>query len=102
MMQAAANVTDFYYGRSPGKVHTIPIHLMFPGFIHTWLVSTLALQCVSGIGQGGIPGGGPGPAAWGSWGYQSCTETLHKFSARGLRSFTFSMSQVDCSLVFVV
>lgn len=38
-------------------------------------------------GQGGIPGGGP----WSdSWGYQSCTETLHKFSARGFRNFTYS------------
>ena len=26
-----------------------------------------------------------------SWGYQSCTETLHSFSARGIRNYTFSL-----------
>mmetsp|Transcript_11218 Transcript_11218/g.27581 ORF Transcript_11218/g.27581 Transcript_11218/m.27581 type:complete len:484 (-) Transcript_11218:288-1739(-) len=39
-------------------------------------------------GPGGIPGDGPGP---GSWGWQSCTENLHQFSARGIRSYTFSL-----------
>jgi hypothetical protein len=42
-------------------------------------------------GPGGVPGDGPGPDAWG---YQSCTETLHGFSARGppplgLRAYSF-------------
>eukprot|EP00547_Thalassionema_nitzschioides_P013132 CAMPEP_0194256392 /NCGR_PEP_ID=MMETSP0158-20130606/36557_1 /TAXON_ID=33649 /ORGANISM="Thalassionema nitzschioides, Strain L26-B" /LENGTH=71 /DNA_ID=CAMNT_0038995057 /DNA_START=156 /DNA_END=368 /DNA_ORIENTATION=+ len=31
-------------------------------------------------GPGNIPGDGPGR---GSWGYQSCTETLHTFSSIG-------------------
>jgi len=51
-------------------------------------------HCLDGEGQGGIPGGGPGPASWGPWGYQSCTETLHQFSSsasgHGFRNFTFS------------
>lgn len=38
-------------------------------------------------GPGGVPGDGPGSD---SWGYQSCTETLHGFSARGFRNYTFS------------
>ena len=42
-------------------------------------------------GPGNIPGDGPG---LGSWGYQSCTETLHTFSSvgrggRGLRHFSY-------------
>ena len=42
-------------------------------------------------GPGNIPGDGPGK---GSWGYQSCTETLHLFSSsrrngHGIRSFDF-------------
>lgn len=68
-IELAANITDMYYGYD-GK------------------------QCLDGEGQGGIPGGGPGPASWGPWGYQSCTETLHQFSsvtsAHGFRDFTFS------------
>lgn len=43
-------------------------------------------------GPGGIPGDGPAPAcAEDSWCYQSCTETLHTFSSRGLRNYTFSL-----------
>lgn len=53
-------------------------------------------SCLDGEGQGGIPGGGPGPAAWGTWSYQSCTETLHAFSSsasgHGFRNFQFSLS----------
>lgn len=37
-------------------------------------------------GPGNIPGDGPG---LGSWGYQSCTETLHKFSSRGIRDYEY-------------
>jgi lysosomal Pro-X carboxypeptidase len=44
-------------------------------------------------GPGNVPGDGPGK---GSWGYQSCTETLHTFSSRarnphhlGLREYDF-------------
>ena len=70
LLHAAATITDFYYSRSPDA-------------------------CVSGQGQGLIPGGGPGPPSWGSWSYQSCTETLHQFSARGLRNFTFSMQAAN-------
>ena len=70
LLALAANITDMYYGYTPGGA------------------------CISTQGQGGIPGGGPGPASWGSWGYQSCTETLHAFSSRasaghGFRDFSF-------------
>jgi lysosomal Pro-X carboxypeptidase len=37
-------------------------------------------------GPGNIPGDGPG---LGAWGYQSCTETLHLFSSRGIRDYEF-------------
>lgn len=34
---------------------------------------------------------GPGLSSpFSAWGYQSCTETLHPFSARGLRNYTFN------------
>ena len=39
-------------------------------------------------GPGGVPGDGPGPD---SWGWQSCTENLHQFSARGIRSYNFDI-----------
>ena len=47
-------------------------------------------------GPGNIPGDGPG---LGSWGFQSCTETLHAFSSarhsgRGVRSFDFD-AEID-------
>lgn len=38
-------------------------------------------------GPGNTPGDGPG---LGSWGWQSCTETLHRFSARVIRNYTFN------------
>lgn len=42
-------------------------------------------------GPGGLPGDGPGPD---SWGYQSCTETLHPFSSRSsVRNYTFNFNQ---------
>ncbi|CAM9481871.1 unnamed protein product, partial [Ectocarpus fasciculatus] len=41
-------------------------------------------------GPGNIPGDGPG---LGAWGYQSCTETLHQFSSRGIRDYQFDMQQ---------
>ena len=38
-------------------------------------------------GPGEVPGDGPGDDS--AWGYQSCTENLHQFSARGpIRSYT--------------
>lgn len=44
-------------------------------------------------GPGGVPGDGPGQD---SWGYQSCTETVHEFSSRGkdgggIRKYAFDM-----------
>lgn len=50
-------------------------------------------------GLGSTPGGGPGP---GMWGWQSCTETLHSFSSRALRNFTFnySASAAECVNIF--
>ena len=35
-----------------------------------------------------VPGDGPGGRT--AWSWQSCTETLHEFSSRGIRNFTFS------------
>eukprot|EP00039_Didymoeca_costata_P008891 m.118213 g.118213 ORF g.118213 m.118213 type:complete len:487 (-) comp14274_c0_seq4:63-1523(-) len=67
LLAAAGSIADMYYSRTGN-------------------------DCVSGQGQGGVPGGGPGPAAWGSWSYQSCTENLHQFSGRGVRNFTFNMN----------
>eukprot|EP00041_Stephanoeca_diplocostata_P017902 m.369509 g.369509 ORF g.369509 m.369509 type:complete len:520 (-) comp20851_c0_seq7:2048-3607(-) len=70
----AANITDMFYGYTAGGA------------------------CLQGEGQGGIPGGGPGPAEWGPWGVQSCTETLHQFSSsksgHGFRDFQFNMDEV--------
>eukprot|EP01064_Diplonema_japonicum_P033751 TRINITY_DN6744_c0_g1_i1.p1 TRINITY_DN6744_c0_g1~~TRINITY_DN6744_c0_g1_i1.p1 ORF type:complete len:492 (+),score=144.60 TRINITY_DN6744_c0_g1_i1:782-2257(+) len=54
--------------------------------------------CIADIGQGGVPGGGPptlGGAAADAWSYESCTETLHEFSGRGVRDFQFNMTQVN-------
>jgi len=51
-------------------------------------------------GPGGIPGDGPGPN---SWGWQSCTENLHQFSARGVRNYSFSLAdsaEKPCSRIF--
>lgn len=49
-------------------------------------------QCLPTLleGPGGVPGDGPGPDAWG---FQSCTENLHEFSARGIRNYTFDMQR---------
>jgi lysosomal Pro-X carboxypeptidase len=71
----AVNVTDMFYGYN-------------------------GADCIDGEGQGGIPGGGPGPASWGPWGYQSCTETLHQFSSsvttgHGFRDFDFSLGSAS-------
>jgi len=51
--------------------------------------------CLDGRGQGGIPGGGAAPNMLldptdTAWGYQSCTETLHAFSGRGVRNFSYA------------
>eukprot|EP00755_Sulcionema_specki_P008997 Sspe_Gene.42458::Locus_20605_Transcript_4_5_Confidence_0.286_Length_1924::g.42458::m.42458/K01285/PRCP; lysosomal Pro-X carboxypeptidase len=50
-------------------------------------------------GAGGIPGGGPPTLGdfGDSWGYQSCTETLHEFDGRGVRDFDFSMDDVNAA-----
>ena len=42
-------------------------------------------------GPGGVPGDGPGV---GSWGFQSCTETLHEFSsATPVRRYAFNLTE---------
>lgn len=41
-------------------------------------------------GPGNIPGDGPGLT---SWGYQSCTETLHEFSSRGIRDYVYEYNR---------
>ena len=55
--------------------------------------------CLENVGQGGVPGNGPWPAN--SWGYQSCTETLHQFSTPpgSWRNFTFDLGKAnaDCA-----
>lgn len=45
--------------------------------------------------DGGTPGDGPAPAS--SWGYQSCTETLHKFSTRAgaWRAYNFDLAALS-------
>mmetsp|Transcript_155910 Transcript_155910/g.499861 ORF Transcript_155910/g.499861 Transcript_155910/m.499861 type:complete len:491 (-) Transcript_155910:222-1694(-) len=50
-------------------------------------------------GPGNTPGDGSGP---GAWGWQSCTETLHSFSARVLRNYTFDFkaSASECSALY--
>lgn len=79
----AAMITDFFYGYDGST-------------------------CLQGEGQGGIPGGGPGPASWGTWGYQSCTETLHQFSSsasgHGFRDFPFNLTAVneECQRIYGV
>lgn len=52
-------------------------------------------------GPGNVPGDGPGLTAWG---YQSCTETLHKFSSRGIRDygFDFDRSTEPCGELYGV
>lgn len=52
-------------------------------------------------GPGNIPGDGPGLT---SWGYQSCTETLHEFSSRGIRDyvFDFNRSTAPCGELYQV
>ena len=44
-------------------------------------------NCIATMNEGpaGVPGDGPGP---GNWGWQSCTQNLHQFSARGVRSYS--------------
>ena len=43
-------------------------------------------------GPGEVPGDGPGDDS--NWGWQSCTENLHQFSARGpIRSYTFDLQR---------
>eukprot|EP01065_Artemidia_motanka_P026119 TRINITY_DN31028_c0_g1_i1.p1 TRINITY_DN31028_c0_g1~~TRINITY_DN31028_c0_g1_i1.p1 ORF type:complete len:493 (+),score=136.30 TRINITY_DN31028_c0_g1_i1:58-1536(+) len=70
LLTAAAQVTDWYFGYDGS-------------------------QCLKDQGFGGIPGGpGPCPPEQGAWCQQSCTETLHQFSARGVRDFTFNMTEV--------
>mmetsp|Transcript_4026 Transcript_4026/g.7734 ORF Transcript_4026/g.7734 Transcript_4026/m.7734 type:complete len:506 (+) Transcript_4026:36-1553(+) len=41
-------------------------------------------------GPGNTPGDGPGISS--SWGFQSCSETLHSFSARGFRRYNFDLA----------
>ena len=67
ILDLASQITNFFYGYD-GK------------------------NCISGadLGQGGVPGNGPGPKEWGPWAYQSCSETLHKFSGNFLL-FSFSL-----------
>ena len=51
-------------------------------------------------GPAGVPGDGPGP---GNWGWQSCTQNLHQFSARGVRNYTFDLERsagVPCARYF--
>lgn len=70
-------------------------------------VTALALgipegACIPFLGVGGpgnTPGDGPGR---GSWGWQSCTETLHAFSARTIRNYSFDLgrSARQCSSLF--
>jgi lysosomal Pro-X carboxypeptidase len=70
--------------------------------------STSACFPTLGEGPGSVPGDGPGP---GNWGFQSCTENLHMFSARspigspsGIRDFKFNLTKISdmCNGIFGV
>eukprot|EP00404_Azadinium_spinosum_P056749 CAMPEP_0180785086 /NCGR_PEP_ID=MMETSP1038_2-20121128/49983_1 /TAXON_ID=632150 /ORGANISM="Azadinium spinosum, Strain 3D9" /LENGTH=180 /DNA_ID=CAMNT_0022821925 /DNA_START=87 /DNA_END=625 /DNA_ORIENTATION=+ len=53
-------------------------------------------DCIPYLGPGGpgnTPGDGPSSDPPDPWGWQSCTETLHQFSAHGIRNFTFSLDR---------
>ena len=57
-----------------------------------------AASCIPPFPDGGVgrvPGDGPGA---GNWGYQSCTETLHQFSSRGVRDYVFDMERTALDL----
>lgn len=59
--------------------------------VTAWALGGAAAACIPYLGVGGpgnTPGDGPG---LGAWGWQSCTETLHTFSARTLRNYTFDL-----------
>ena len=79
-----------------GSAHGL---LMAAAAITSTFYGSGGAACFDGVGQGGIPGGGPVPAMAldpvdDAWGFQSCTETLHRFSSRGVRNFTFSLPRV--------
>ena len=62
-----------------------------------------AKECMEPLleGPAGVPGDGPGGID--SWSWQSCTENLHQFSARGIRTYVFNMEKdaVDpCKALF--
>lgn len=75
-LRALGNVTGWYYGGAGGAC--TPQRLARNPQL-----------------DGGIPGDGPAPAS--SWGYQSCTETLHAFSVppASWRTYQFSSAKVD-------
>eukprot|EP00658_Telonema_sp_P-2_P053588 TRINITY_DN4216_c0_g1_i4.p1 TRINITY_DN4216_c0_g1~~TRINITY_DN4216_c0_g1_i4.p1 ORF type:complete len:235 (-),score=37.09 TRINITY_DN4216_c0_g1_i4:385-1089(-) len=77
LIKAAAELTDLFFGYDGST-------------------------CIASPGIGGLgntPGDGPGP---GAWGFQSCTETLHQFSAHTLRAYdwTYNSSASICGSVY--
>lgn len=50
-------------------------------------------DCLPDQGAGVFTGPGDGPGK-DSWGWQSCTETLHRFSAQKLRTYAFNFSRM--------
>lgn len=59
------------------------------GIVKTFFGSSACIPYDVG-GPGNTPGDGPSPSAFG---YQSCTECLHAFSAHTLRNYTFSLER---------
>jgi pimeloyl-ACP methyl ester carboxylesterase len=74
LLAALGNVTSWFYDR-----HAQP--------------KGCFANAVSDQVKGGVPGDGPSNAS--SWGYQSCTETLHPFSVPtgSWRDFTFDLAE---------
>lgn len=62
-------------------------------------IGAIALHCYPMRVCLQVPGGGPGPASWGTWSVQSCTETLHQFSSstagHGFRDFAFNLTAAN-------
>jgi hypothetical protein len=74
LLAALATVTGWFYGLAPG--------------------GCLKDAASDQVG-GGTPGDGPSPGD--SWGYQSCTETLHAFStpSGAWRAYTYERANID-------
>jgi pimeloyl-ACP methyl ester carboxylesterase len=90
--KACDALLDAQTGSADANVHTRLIEAA-AGIAKTFYDSASCVPYSVG-GPGNTPGDGPAKSAWG---YQSCTETLHAFSARVLRNYTFER-RASCKL----